>query len=211
MGEKKKIQNTIDDFKKFMNRGNILDLATGIIVGTAFTAIVNSLVKDIIMPLISTAMKFDLTSAKWILREAVIDEATEEVLVTEISLNYGNFIQSLLNFFFIALAVYLTINIIKWIRKGYIRSEIKYIKKLKKKHPEFFDEEDEFGTLLYEKLKAKHPEYFQEEINAEIEKRRHEVLVEPTEIEINNALLTRLNENIEKLIDEKENKDPNTK
>ena len=42
MGEKKKIQNTIDDFKKFMNRGNILDLATGIIVGTAFTAIVNS-------------------------------------------------------------------------------------------------------------------------------------------------------------------------
>ena len=211
MGEKKKIQNTIDDFKKFMNRGNILDLATGIIVGTAFTAIVNSLVKDIIMPLISTAMKFDLTSAKWILREAVIDEATEEVLVTEISLNYGNFIQSLLNFFFIALAVYLTISIIKWIRKGYIRSEIKYIKKLKKKHPEFFDEEDEFGTLLYEKLKAKHPEYFQEEINAEIEKRRHEVLVEPTEIEINNALLTRLNENIEKLIDEKENKDPNTK
>lgn len=200
----KKIDNQIDDFKKFMNRGNILDLATGIIVGTAFTAIVNSLVKDIIMPLISSAINIDLTKARWILREAVIDEATEEVITLEISLNYGNFIQSLINFFFIALAVYITIGIIKWIRKGYIRSEIKYIKKLKKKHPEFFDEDDEFGTLLYEKLKAKHPEYFQEEINAEIEKKRSSVVVAPTEMEINNQLLTKLNENIEKLI-EKEN------
>ena len=199
----KRIDNTIDDFKKFMNRGNIIDLATGIIVGTAFTAVVNSLVKDVIMPLISSAMNIDLTSAKWILRHEVIDEVTEEVLVSEISLNYGNFIQSLINFFFIAVAVYITIGIIKWIRKGYIRSEIKYIKKLKKKHPEFFDEDDEFGTLLYEKLKSKHPEYFQEEINAEIEKKRHEVMAEPTEMEINNELLRRLNDNIEKLLEEK--------
>lgn len=199
----KRIDNTIDDFKKFMNRGNIIDLATGIIVGTAFTAVVNSLVKDVIMPLISSAMNIDLTSAKWILRHEVIDEVTEEVLVSEISLNYGNFIQSLINFFFIAVAVYITIGIIKWIRKGYIRSEIKYIKKLKKKHPEFFDEDDEFGTLLYEKLKSKHPEYFQEEINAEIEKKRQEVMAEPTEMEINNELLRRLNDNIEKLLEEK--------
>lgn len=197
----KKINNTIEDFRSFLNRGNVIDLATGIIVGTAFTAIVNSLVKDIVMPLISRMINVDLTSARWILRKAVFDDVTNEELISEISLNYGNFIQSIINFFFIAFFVYITIKFINWIRKSYIRSEVKYIKRLKKKHPEFFDEKDEFGTILYERLKTNHPEYFQEEINAEIEKKKKSMVHKPTDIEINNQLLERLNQNIELLIE----------
>lgn len=192
------MKDVVGDFKKFINKGNVIDLAAGIIIGTAFTAIVNSLVNDIVMPLISRMINFDLTSAKTILREEVLDEEGE-VITKAITLNYGSFIQNVINFFIIAIAIYVAVKTIKFIKQGYIRSEIKYIKKLKEKHPELFDEEDEPGTILYEKLKKNHPEYFKTEIAKEIEAKKAKEKRELSPQEINNELLLRLNENLERV------------
>ena len=192
------MKDVVTDFKKFINKGNVIDLAAGIIIGTAFTAIVNSLVNDIVMPLISRMINFDLTSAKTVLREEVLDEEGE-IVIKAITLNYGSFIQNVINFFIIALAIYVAVKTIRFIKNGYIRSEIKYIKKLKAKHPELFDEEDEPGTLLYEKLKKNHPEYFKTEIAQEIEAKKAKEKRELSPQEINNELLLRLNENLERV------------
>ena len=192
------MKDVVTDFKKFINKGNVIDLAAGIIIGTAFTAIVNSLVNDIVMPLIGRMINFDLTSAKVVLKEEVLDEEGE-VITKAITLNYGSFIQNVINFFIIALAIYVAVKTIKFIKQSYIRSEIKYIKKLKEKHPELFDEEDEPGTLLYEKLKRNHPEYFKTEIAMEIEAKKAKEKRELSPQEINNELLLRLNENLERV------------
>lgn len=201
-----KATSTVQDFKKFVNRGNIIDLATGIIIGSAFTAIVNSLVNDVIMPLLSLAINFDLTKAKWILRPeltAIVD-GEEVVTQTQISLNYGAFLQYFINFIVIALAIFTAVKIVKLIKNSYIRSEIKYIKKLKEKHPEYFDEEDELGTRLYEKLKKQHPEHFKNEIALEIEEAKAKAESNISPQELNNQLLLRLNENLERAFPIKE-------
>lgn len=195
------MKNFVGDFKKFINKGNIFDLATGIIIGTTFTAVVNSLVNDIVMPLISSAINFDLTSAKVQLREEIVelDAAGEEVITqTAIYLRYGAFIQNVINFLIIALAIYVAVTVVKRIKNGYIKSEIKYIKKLKARHPELFDEEDEYGTILYEKLKTNYPQYFKNELADEIEAQKAKAN-ELTPQQINNELLARLNDNLEKM------------
>ena len=194
------------DFKKFVNRGNIIDLATGIIIGASFTAVVNSLVNDILMPLISRIINYDLTGAKVELRPEIVEIVDGEEVITQtaIYLRYGQFIQNLLNFLLIAIVIFLLVRLIRGLKQGYIKSEIKYIKKLKARHPEFFDEEDEFGTLLYEKLKKEHPEEFKNEINAEIEKAKAQEKQNLSPQEITNELLLRLNENLEKMNENKQ-------
>ena len=201
MSKNGEVKNVVGGFKKFINRGNILDLATGIIIGAAFTAVVNSLVNDIIMPLISRIINFDLRSAKAILRHEIVEVVDGEEVITQtaITLNYGSFIQTVINFIIIAIAIYTIVTVVRALKNGYIKSQIKYIKKLKRKHPEFFDEEDELGTILYEKLKREHPEYFQTELAKEIEEAQAKAVVEKTPQEINNELLERLNDNLEKL------------
>ena len=208
-----KSRQTFNEFKKFVNRGNIIDLATGIIIGASFTSVVNSLVNDIIMPLISRIINFDLSSAKLLLREEIVEIVDGEEVVTQtaIYLRYGNFIQVVLNFLLIAIVIFILVKIIRSLKNGYIKSEIKYIKKLKAKHPEFFDEEDEFGTVLYEKLKKEHPEHFKNEINEEIEKEKKKQENNKTPQEITNDLLVRLNENIEKMNSLKENENKENK
>lgn len=107
------------EFKAFISRGNVLDMAVGLIIGSAFTAIVNSLVGDLLMPLLGLLTgKMDFSQLKLVLQpavEEVLDEATGEVVtpaVAEISLNYGAFIQSIISFLLIALAVFILIKFI---------------------------------------------------------------------------------------------------
>jgi large conductance mechanosensitive channel len=189
------IKTFVTDFKKFINKGNIIDLATGIIIGSSFTAIVNSLVNDIVMPCISKLIKFDLTSAYLLLSEAIYDE-DGEIVKKAITLNYGNFIQTVITFLVVAFSIFITLKVIKAIRANYIKHEVRYIKNLKKKHPELFDEEDEFGTKLYDKLKNEHPEYFKtDEVNV-IEEKKQKAL-EKTPQELNNELLVKINNNLE--------------
>ena len=196
--ENKKRFKLLKEFRDFINKGNIVDMAIGIIIGNAFTKIVNSLVNDIIMPLFSKLIKIDITTAQFILREEVLNDAGE-VVTSGIYLNYGVFIQNIINFLIIAFAIFFAIRTVTKLKNAYVKQQIKYIKKLKKKHPEYFDGKNEAGTLLYERLKKEHPEAFETEEAKKIEKKKEEV-VEKDPITINNELLAKLNENIEKLL-----------
>lgn len=197
-----KFQKFICDFKKFINKGNIFDLAIGMIIGTAFSAIVNSLVKDIFMPFISLVIDFDLTSAKVILRHEILD-AEGNVLKQAISLNYGNFLQNIISFLIIALSIYWAVKIVISLQNHYVKEQVKYVKKLKRKHPELFDEEGEIGTIMYEKLKKEHPEYFECEIVETIEQAQIEA-EKPDPQEVANQLLEEINETLKSLTTKKE-------
>lgn len=100
------------DFKAFISKGNIVDMATGVIVGGAFSKIVSSLVNDIIMPPISVLLgEVNFTDLKYVLKEEVLNEAGE-VAEKAISINYGNFIQLIIDFLLMALCVFAVIRII---------------------------------------------------------------------------------------------------
>ena len=88
----------VDEFKKFIARGNVVDMAVGIIVGTAFTKIVNSLVADIITPIIS------LLTGK-------VNLSLFQIKISdELALTYGNFIQSIIDFLIIAIVVFMMVK-----------------------------------------------------------------------------------------------------
>jgi large conductance mechanosensitive channel len=94
----------LKEFRAFISRGNVIDLAVAVIIGTAFTAIVRSLVDDIIMPLIGIVL-------------GGVDFTTLAVKVGEATITYGNFIQASINFGLIALVVFLLVRGINRMRK----------------------------------------------------------------------------------------------
>ncbi len=105
------------EFKKFISKGNVLDMAVGVIIGSAFSGIVNSLVKDIITPLISLVTGgTDLTELKVVLTPEVLDDAGA-VLTAEVALKYGVFIQAIINFLLIAITVFLFVKVVTGIQK----------------------------------------------------------------------------------------------
>lgn len=102
----------LQEFKTFAMRGNVVDMAVGIIIGGAFGKIVSSLVSDIIMPPIGLfigGVKFQ--NLKIILKHAHTDSATGKV-TEAVSINYGNFINTALDFLIIAFAIFLFIKLI---------------------------------------------------------------------------------------------------
>ena len=102
----------INDFKEFALKGNILDMAVGVVIGSAFGKIVTSLVADIITPLISLLTgEVSLTGLKHVFKPEVLNEAGE-VIQAEIALTYGNFIQSIIDFFIIALSIFIVLRLI---------------------------------------------------------------------------------------------------
>lgn len=109
--EKKK--NIIGEFKEFIARGNVIDMAVGIIMGGAFTPIVNSLVNDIVMPCVGMITGgVDFSDKKIILKAA--DEAAE---IAEVSIGYGNLIQVIVNFLIISLCVFFLIKAINKLKR----------------------------------------------------------------------------------------------
>ncbi len=121
------------DFKAFIMKGNIVDMAVGVVVGGAFGKIVTSLVNDVITPLISIATgKVMLTDLKWVINEAVLDEAGE-ILQKEVALTYGNFIQTIIDFLIIAFSIFIVLRIM-------VKAQQK-LEALKKKEEEVVEEE----------------------------------------------------------------------
>lgn len=113
--KKKKKLAIIGEFKEFISRGNVLDMAVGLIIGSAFTAIVNSLVSDIFMPLLGMVTgKVDFSELKIVLQAAVKEAG--EVVTPEVAINYGSFIQYIINFLLIAISVFLMIKAINIVR-----------------------------------------------------------------------------------------------
>lgn len=99
------------EFKEFISRGSVMDMAVGIIVGSAFTAIVQSMVNDLLMPLIGLIIGgINFSDLKWVITPAVGD-------VAAVTLNYGMFIQKCINFLLIALVVFLMVKGINKLRR----------------------------------------------------------------------------------------------
>ncbi len=100
------------EFKTFIKRGNVLDLAVGVIIGTAFTAIVNSLVKDIITPLVVWVTPVDSLSELSIILKPALYNEEGEIIKAALTWNYGNFIQAIVNFFIIGIVVFCIVKMV---------------------------------------------------------------------------------------------------
>ena len=101
----------MEEFKAFAMRGNVLDMAIGVVIGGAFGKITTSLVNDIIMPLVSIITGgVDFSAWKWVLKEAVMEGS--EVVAPEIAVNFGNLISVILDFIIIAFAVFCIVKAI---------------------------------------------------------------------------------------------------
>ena len=97
------------DFKAFISKGNILDMAVGVVIGGAFGKIVTSLVNDIIMPPIGLALGgVNFNELAWVLKESEVEAG--EVIKEAVSINYGSFIQTILDFLIVALCIFILIR-----------------------------------------------------------------------------------------------------
>lgn len=104
------------EFKTFISRGNVVDMAVGVIVGGAFGKISTSLVNDVIMPAVSMLMGgVDFTAWKIVLKEAVMEMGADGVLVEtapEVAIKYGSLIAVIVDFLIIALSVFCVVKLI---------------------------------------------------------------------------------------------------
>jgi large conductance mechanosensitive channel len=99
------------EFKEFISRGNVVDLAVGVIIGAAFGKIVSSLVADIIMPPIGFIIGgINFSALKIILKQPAIDPITGKP-IEALTLNYGMFLQATLDFLIIAAAIFLFVKL----------------------------------------------------------------------------------------------------
>ena len=119
MAKKNRKKSTFfSDFKAFITKGNVMDMAVGVVIGTAFSAIVNSLVKDIIMPLLNLATGNGVEGLSVVLNG--VDKYLPDGTINPEAIlwNYGNFLQSIINFLIIALCIFTTLRIIMNIKKA---------------------------------------------------------------------------------------------
>lgn len=114
MADKKK--SIFTEFKEFISRGNVMDMAVGVIIGGAFTKIVNSVVSDLIMPALGLLTgNIDFAELKLVLSEAVMEGET--VVKEELAIRYGVFLDALLNFLLIAVCVFAVIKVINTVKE----------------------------------------------------------------------------------------------
>ena len=109
------------EFKTFISRGNVVDMAVGVIVGGAFGKISTSLVNDVIMPAVSMLMGgVDFTAWKVVLKEAVMEMGADGVLVEtapEVAIKYGSLIAVIVDFLIIALSVFCMVKLINTMKE----------------------------------------------------------------------------------------------
>ncbi len=180
------MKNFWKDFKAFISKGNVIDLAIAVIVGGAFGKIVTSLVNDIIMPLISLATGgVSISDWKW-----VITPADPVAGIAESALYYGSFIQTILDFLIISFFIFLAIRLLQ---------------KSKKKIDEIAQD---FKTEIKKKKKNKKGEIIQKEITVESQKdvavEQESDLKKPENDDITSAIL-KLTEESEKTNKSQEN------
>ncbi len=106
----------LKEFKEFAFKGNVIDLAVGVIIGGAFGKIVTSLVSDVLMPAIGIILGgISFKDLKYVITPAVGD-------VPAVTLNYGSFIQSIVDFFIIAISIFLFIKLISLTKKKQVEA-----------------------------------------------------------------------------------------
>ncbi len=106
----------LKEFKEFAMRGNVMDMAVGVILGGAFGKIISSVVSDVIMPPIGLLVGgVNFTDLKFILKQPTVDLAGNAV--PAVTLNYGNFLQTTFDFIIIAFAIFVFVKAINTVRK----------------------------------------------------------------------------------------------
>jgi len=112
----------LKEFKEFAMRGNVIDMAVGVVIGAAFGKIISSLVDDIIMPLVGVVTGgINFTDYKFVIQQAVIDGQTQEIIKPEVTMNWGSWVQTVVDFLIVAFCIFIA---------------IKGINQLKRKHEE---------------------------------------------------------------------------
>ena len=200
------MKKIVAEFKKFVMRGNIVDMAVGVIVGSAFTAIVNALSNNILKPIINYLLTliFDAKSLNEVytfLGDPVINAETGEIDLTQsIYIDWGAFINAVINFFLVALVLFSIVKIVNVIRDGQrrlveeifddvpTRADLKEMRKRKIKI-----NDDSVETFLKEKKQRLEEKAAKEKAAAE-EKARLERLANPTTEDLLKDILTALKE-----------------
>ena len=185
------MKKIIDEFKKFITRGNIVDMAVGVIVGSSFTAIVNSLSNNILKPIINYLLTLlfganSISEVYTFLTRVVNAETGEVDLAQSIYIDWGTFINAIINFLLVAVVLFSIVKIVNTIRDGHRKlvSDIMQdvptkedLKEMKKKGIKITDENIE--KFLAEKRAALEEAAAKEKAEAE-EKARLERLANPT-------------------------------
>ncbi len=109
----------LDDFKAFIMRGNVVDLAVGVIIGAAFSGIVSSLVKDIITPLIGLLTGgVDFSNHFIILKGSPALTLAEAQKAGDVTINYGLFLNAVINFLIVAAAIFWLVRLLEKLHKA---------------------------------------------------------------------------------------------
>ncbi|MBO4926777.1 MAG: large-conductance mechanosensitive channel protein MscL [Clostridiales bacterium] len=111
------------DFKAFLMRGNVIDLATAVVIGAAFGKIVTALVDNIIMPCIGMLTAgVDFANMKYVMKEGTLDLATGEI-TGEVAIGYGVLINSIIQFIIIAFVIFLVIRAMNKAKDKFAKKE----------------------------------------------------------------------------------------
>lgn len=110
------MKKLFSEFKKFITRGNVIDMAVGVAVATAFTAIVTAFTKGFITPLLTLLTgESDLDEMRWVLRKA-IEDAEGNIVEDEVAILWGPFVHAIMDFFIIAMALFIVIKVAATLR-----------------------------------------------------------------------------------------------
>jgi large conductance mechanosensitive channel len=120
MDRSKAVSGFAKEFREFITRGSVIDMAIGIIIGGIFGKIVTSLVNDVLMPPIGLLLaKIDFRDLKWLIREPVKDAADPaKILSPGVTISYGAFINTVIDFIIAAFVIFLLIKVINRVRRA---------------------------------------------------------------------------------------------
>ncbi len=110
------------DFKKFIAKGNVIDLAVAVVIGGAFGKITTSLVNDIIMPVIGLVIGgLNVAELKYVITEEVVDEGV--IVTAENAIRYGNFLQMIIDFLIISFSIFIVLRVFMNAKKKFEKPE----------------------------------------------------------------------------------------
>lgn len=191
------------EFKEFISKGNVFDMAVGLIIATAFNKIVSSLVNDILMPLVTWATgAASLADLSIVLKETVNADGT----ITKLTWKYGNFLQTVIDFLIIAMSIFIMVKLVNASRKKLqdldklVAEELKSDKKAdRKKVKKLAKEQGRPYKEVWAEFEAEKKRQLEEKAKLEAEekarKEAEEKLNNPTEQELLKQILETLKDN----------------
>lgn len=106
----------LNEFKEFAMKGNVVDMAVGVVIGAAFGKIVTSLVNDIIMPVVGVLTGgTNFSEYKWVIKQGVTEGT--EIITPEVAVTWGTFVQTIVDFIIIAFCIFLAIKVMNKMRR----------------------------------------------------------------------------------------------